>query len=247
MVRGEHRGIPCEDGLDGGIGVELVSHECPDRVPVPATGVGEVAIEGEVPVVEGPGLEAGRFGARHGQVEQGDVNEVDPVCARGDEVPGPEGGLAVFRRRAEKDVEKDADPCLGEIPEGAIDLVEAGALPEGVEDPLIGRLEPELQHGAARGGEAPAEVRIGQERGKPGESVPGNPGRRCRQSAEVQRGDLGVREMEEAGSVACDEGADFLDRGADPGTHVAAALRRLGTEAAALPGAAGGEVVAGRC
>ena len=107
MVRGKDRGIPCQDGLDGGLGVELVRQEGPDRVSIPAVRMDELAIEREVPVVERPGLKMGNFGAPHGQIEEGDVEEGDPVGARGDKVPGPASGVLVLRGRAEEDVEEN--------------------------------------------------------------------------------------------------------------------------------------------
>jgi hypothetical protein len=83
---------------------------------------------------------------------------------RGDEVQGPTGRVAGFRWRAEEEIEVDANPRLGENSEGALDLVEAGALCESVKNLLIRRFQAKLQHDASRGGEPPAKFRVGQER-----------------------------------------------------------------------------------
>jgi hypothetical protein len=159
------------------------------------------------------------------------------------EIPCPAGGIPILRRGAEEDVEVDADPRLGQRAQGPVDVREAGALADGVEDPLVARLEPELQHDAARGGEAAAEPRIGEERREAGESVPGGARGRIRQGAEVAGGDLGIREVEEARRMAGDEGLDLPERGPRVHPLVPAPLRALRAEAAALPGTSGGEIV----
>ena len=79
MVRRENRRVASDDGLDRRVFFKFLVEKLPDFGSVPAFGVVEIRIELKIAAVKLPRWEQVFFCAGDGQVENGQVEEVNAV------------------------------------------------------------------------------------------------------------------------------------------------------------------------
>jgi len=181
---------------------EFPVKEEPHRSSVPAEGVDEIGVKGEIAVVERPQLERSRLCAMDGQVEKGDIEKIDGSTVGGDEIEGFFGRCLCLGRGAKEEVDIGRHACLLQGRQGPCRLLEAQALFEGFEHTLVTRFEAELEHHAPGGLQGFAEIDIGEKRNEAGEAAPGDSKRAFGNPLHESRAESIVHEVNERRSVS---------------------------------------------
>lgn len=137
MVGGKERRIPPEDGGDLRMTAEFLIQESADLLPVPSKRVDKIGVEGKVPLVKSPGLQAGGFAAADGHVEDGQVQEGDGRAMPNDEVQGLSGLGKGLRRGAEEQIDIGGNPGSLQGRQRPGDHIQVNALAHGIKNSLV--------------------------------------------------------------------------------------------------------------
>jgi len=184
---------------DGGIFFKRFGQKQTDPGPVPARGMNEILVQGQIACVKIPDGETAGFGAGGGQVEDRQIQVVDAIGVARDKIERFFRAGLRFRRRAEQEITVGGDAGPVQALQGGRSHCRVHAFVEGLQNLRIAGFDAQLEHDASCGLERPAEIIIGELRRYAGKAVPGNARRLCGKRGKERRRNGAVQEMDQSG------------------------------------------------